>query len=262
MSWWSEPAPRTTARLLPAGSVNGEARPARLLVDARRHRRGRAAEAGERRPDPLELLAAELERVRREALLEGERRAEERLRAELDDERARRCHELERAATALREAADEVLEARLAACRVVEDEVARLAFELASVIVGRELELAQAPGLDALRRALRLVPDEDRLVVRLHPDDLQAARQAAEQAVAGERVSGSLELVADPDVERGGCVVEAGPCRIDAQVGPAIERVRKVLRGGSAPSRASTRPGQRRRSGAVTGEVAEPEESR
>jgi len=40
----------------------------------------------------------------------------------------------------------------------------------------------------------------------------------------------SVHVIADPSVEAGGCVVEAGPCRIDAQIGPAIERARALLR--------------------------------
>jgi flagellar assembly protein FliH len=39
----------------------------------------------------------------------------------------------------------------------------------------------------------------------------------------------SVKVVHDPAIEIGGCVVEAGPCRIDAQVGPAMERARALI---------------------------------
>ena len=41
---------------------------------------------------------------------------------------------------------------------------------------------------------------------------------------------GSVRLVADPRVEPAGAVAETGVCRVDAQLGPALERVREVLR--------------------------------
>jgi flagellar biosynthesis/type III secretory pathway protein FliH len=40
----------------------------------------------------------------------------------------------------------------------------------------------------------------------------------------------SVALVADPDVARGGCVVEGAGRRIDAQIETALSRVAAVLR--------------------------------
>ena len=40
----------------------------------------------------------------------------------------------------------------------------------------------------------------------------------------------SIVLVADPDVARGGCVVDAAGRRIDAQIETALERVAAALR--------------------------------
>ena len=39
----------------------------------------------------------------------------------------------------------------------------------------------------------------------------------------------TITVVADPTVERGGCVMTAGPTRIDAQIQPALDRVRQIL---------------------------------
>jgi flagellar assembly protein FliH len=40
---------------------------------------------------------------------------------------------------------------------------------------------------------------------------------------------GSVTVVPDSSVEIGGCIVEAGNRTIDAQLGPALERLREVL---------------------------------
>jgi flagellar assembly protein FliH len=91
-------------------------------------------------------------------------------------------------------------------------------------LLGRELAMASAPGLDALQRALTLCPTDVPVVVRLHPDDLD---EVPAEALAG--LPASVTVVADETVERAGAVAEAGTQRVDAQLGAALERVRQVL---------------------------------
>jgi flagellar assembly protein FliH len=100
----------------------------------------------------------------------------------------------------------------------LEDAIAAAAFELAAAVVGRELALSVSPGADALARALALAPSGVTAVARLHPDD--AALVSAPD---------SVRVLPDPAVEPGGCVLEAGDCRIDAQLGPALARARAAL---------------------------------
>ena len=58
-------------------------------------------------------------------------------------------------------------------------------------------------------------------VVRLNPADV---------ATVGDLTFGrELTIVADPSVEPAGAIVEVGACTIDAQIGPALARVRKAL---------------------------------
>lgn len=92
-------------------------------------------------------------------------------------------------------------------------------------LFGRELAMAAAPGLDALRRALTLCPDDVPVVVRLHPDDL-----AEVPAEALAQLPASVTVRADDGVERAGAVAEAGTQRVDAQLSAALDRVREVLR--------------------------------
>ena len=110
----------------------------------------------------------------------------------------------------------------------LEQEVIAIALELATGVIGRELELTTAPVLDALDRAAALLPERGAPSVRVHPEDAATAQEA----VAGNIMtwSSQVEVCPDPSVELGGCVVDITPCRIDAQIGPAIERLRAALR--------------------------------
>jgi flagellar assembly protein FliH len=107
----------------------------------------------------------------------------------------------------------------------VEDVISDVALRVARAVLDRELELSADPGAEAIARALALAPDDCSAVVRLHPLDAAVTRDLASLG-AGR----SVVLVADPDVARGGCVVEGAGRRIDAQIESALERVAAVLR--------------------------------
>jgi flagellar assembly protein FliH len=129
-----------------------------------------------------------------------------------------------RAAERLAAAAADVGEQRTAVVAELVSDVVGLAFELLEVLVGREAALSDAPARDAVARALALAPEGDDLVVRVHPDSgLDVAE--IEQLVTDPGVT----VVHDADVEAGGCLVSVGPCRIDAQIAPALARVRACL---------------------------------
>jgi flagellar assembly protein FliH len=113
---------------------------------------------------------------------------------------------------------------REAALAQAEHEAVELAFELAEALLGRELSLSPSLSIEAVQRALTLVPQGEDLVVRLHPDDVVTPEEL--QALV---IDASVKVVVDPAVEAGGCVVEAGPCRIDAQIGPAMTRARALI---------------------------------
>ena len=114
---------------------------------------------------------------------------------------------------------------RAAVVEEVIDEAVDLAFELLRALLDEELSMREHPARDAVVRALKLAPAEQPLVIRVHPESLLAVEHFSGVIAATE-----VELVHDPEIEPTGCVVEAGACRIDAQIGPALERVRDALR--------------------------------
>jgi len=121
----------------------------------------------------------------------------------------------------LGEAAEDLRRRQALELKGLEDTLARAAFDLAAAVVGRELQLSSSPGADALARALALVPAGSAATARLHPGDV-ASLGAESEAVA---------VIADPAIEPGGCILEVGDSRIDAQLGSALDRVRAALLG-------------------------------
>jgi flagellar assembly protein FliH len=111
----------------------------------------------------------------------------------------------------------------------LEDALARAAVDLAAAIIGRELEITASPGADALARALALVPAGSVAVARLHPAD--AAHLGGDDAAQAGGAPSAVTIIPDPAIEPGGCILEVGDSRIDAQIGPALDRVRSALMG-------------------------------
>lgn len=144
----------------------------------------------------------------------------------LDDAR-RAAARFDAAAEALRAAAVDFREREAVSVGELEQEAIALALGLARAVVGRELLSCDAPVLDAMRRASGLLPDRGTPVVRVHPDDEATVRDAV--AADPGRWTGDVDVVADDGIEPGGCIVDVGSCRIDAQIASALDRMRSTL---------------------------------
>jgi flagellar assembly protein FliH len=103
-------------------------------------------------------------------------------------------------------------------------DVARFAYATVDALLGRELALAQNPVRDAVEHALRFTPDRASALVLVHPDDIDLVGPVGD--LGGTR---AVEVLGDAAVQRGGCVVRAGDCEVDAQIDAALERVRDLL---------------------------------
>lgn len=126
-----------------------------------------------------------------------------------------------------RAAADETLRAQLARFETLidaaarplqafdeatEQELARLAMIAARRVIARELSLTPALIVQAVRQAALALPTATRaLRVRLHPDDLSLLREL-------DASEAHWQLLADPELARGDCILESERSRLDARV--------------------------------------------
>ena len=159
---------------------------------------------------------------------EGRRAAEEYaeqqrsvLAAEHRADEARREAEHRSAVEALTRAARELTDACARACEQVAAQATELAVALTEELLGHELAVATTPGLDAVRRALDLVPADSVVAVRLPSDEAAHPELAA--------LVGGATVVADPTLQRGEALVETRDGVVDARVTHALSRVREVL---------------------------------
>jgi flagellar assembly protein FliH len=154
-------------------------------------------------------VVAETERVAAERLAEVQARWERRVAS---------------ATAALGAAAARFDDATTPVADEIRETVIGTVLTLVEDLLGRELELADSPVLDAIRRALTLCPSDAPAVVRVHPDDLA---EVPEEVLA--ELPDTVRIVGDPTIERTGAVADTGSRRIDAQLRAALERVQAVL---------------------------------
>jgi len=150
----------------------------------------------------------------------------ERERAALRDAEQARRETFDRAIATLDAAASVLAAQQAAALHSVEDVVLDAAFDLATTLLGRELEIAPSPVRDAVRRALTVLPGDVPVTVTVHPVDAAAVGELGD--ITAGRV---VRVVTSADVEPGSCLADGGATRVDASLGAAIERVRQVLAG-------------------------------
>jgi flagellar assembly protein FliH len=165
---------------------------------------------------------AQAEALRREAQRAG-------YEAGLAEGRTVADQELLPAKSALEHAARRLAEQLDARVELLERQAVELAVQLAERVVAAALDVRPDLVLDTIRGVLRAVLERDRLVLEVNPEDLALVQAGVGEIAA--RLGGirELEVVAEPRVSRGGCVVRTTEGEVDASLGSQLERAREVM---------------------------------
>jgi type III secretion protein L len=110
----------------------------------------------------------------------------------------------------------------------VEQDVLRLAVKLAEKIIGHEVEQDPKTLADIVATALRNARQHELLTVRINPADLPIVQAHRERLDPLARAR-FLDLVPDPRVSHGGCIVESESGTIDAQLSTQLAVLERAL---------------------------------
>ena len=130
---------------------------------------------------------------------------------------------------ALRQAVEEIRHARQSWLVHWEKSAVHLAAAIAGRLARRELSQHPEVPLPLIREALELAAGNAELRLHLNPDDLAALKPQVEALLAEFSSLGTAELVADPQVTRGGCRVETRFGTIDQQFEAQLARIEEEL---------------------------------
>jgi flagellar assembly protein FliH len=164
--------------------------------------------------------------IKKAAEVEGReaavRQAEKAVEARIDQKLKSALPALESAAAHVRQSKDEWAQA---ASRTTLE----LALAIARRIVRRELRAHQDITLAWVSEALELAGDSDRIVVHLSPQDHQALGEQVRQIGARLGKLARADVVADPEVTAGGCLVQTRFGTIDQRLETQLARFEEEL---------------------------------
>ncbi|MBA3443062.1 MAG: hypothetical protein H0T92_24725 [Pyrinomonadaceae bacterium] len=122
----------------------------------------------------------------------------------------------------------ETRERRDAALVEAEHDLLRLSIKLAEKIIGREIKLDNTTVVEIVSTALRTARQNELLIVRVHPSDLPVIQAQRERLDPAGRAR-FLDIVADPRVHRGGCIIESESGTVDAQLETQLRVLERAL---------------------------------
>jgi flagellar assembly protein FliH len=134
--------------------------------------------------------------------------------------------ELAPAAAALEQALAEARSLRDAIVPEAEARAVQFALAIAEKVVAGALQADPERVLDVVRGALRGLLDGDRIVVCVHPDDVEMVRAAGLGSADAH-----LEVHAERRVARGGALVRTSVGEVDARIERKLDAVRALLAG-------------------------------
>jgi flagellar assembly protein FliH len=171
--------------------------------------------------DPAAVLnqaREEAEQLVREAYAEGMRRGLEAGQKKFEES-------IGEASALIAAAAEELKQARGEFMEQMTPEIARLVGAIAQRILRREARIDGAVVSTTAHAALERLCDQERVILRVHPDDLKGLK---EQRIALlEEFDGieRLEIVPNDQVTPGGCFAESQALFVDARLEEQLQRI-------------------------------------
>lgn len=110
----------------------------------------------------------------------------------------------------------------------IEQDLIKLSIKLAEKIIGREIQMEKATIADIVSTALRHVRQQERLIVRVNPNDFSQIEGFETKIVNSGRAQ-FLDFDPDPKVESGGCIIESEVGTVDARLQTQLKILERLL---------------------------------
>src|SRR3954452_83144 len=168
--------------------------------------------------DPIAVAAAEVEALRTAAIHEG-----------FAQGHAQAVAAAEPAVAALSEAVAALQVEAAAQAERLEVEAVELAIAIAERVIAGQVSVDPELVVEAVRGALRGIPERERITVLVNPDDLELVREASSALVASLGGIEHVEVQAERRVGRGGAIVRHPEGDVDATVATKLTKVRELF---------------------------------
>lgn len=119
----------------------------------------------------------------------------------------------------------ELSDQRRAILANAETEVATLSMAIVEKIVGQIAHTYQPLILYTVNRALAKIAADETIIVHLHPEDHQVLADFWQNPAPNVRPPAAWQLVIDPQIDRGGCLLFCGSTTVDARLATQLQNL-------------------------------------
>ena len=130
---------------------------------------------------------------------------------------------------AMRQAIDAVEQQRQSWLSRWEKSAVQLATKIAARVIRREVSQQPEITLTLVKEALELATGNPEIRLRMHPEDVATMGDQVRQMARELARLGNAEVIADPQVSRGGCRLETAFGTIDQQFEAQLARIEEEL---------------------------------
>ena len=137
--------------------------------------------------------------------------------------------QLERSSQTLSSFIDQIKEQETKLIQTCAPKLADIAVQLAEKIVHKEIDKDSSLVVVQAEEAISRILEREKLIVRVNPSDEDFMKKHKENLVRMFDGVDKIEVIGDPHIEKGGCVVETNFIKVDAQPASQLKAARKTL---------------------------------
>jgi len=178
----------------------------------------------------VKQASEEAKQIRQQAELQGRKDALEKARQSVKQEVDQQAATL---LPALKSLVQELTTAKQVWLKQWEATALDVAVAIAEKVIRRELSQSPEISADLVKETLQLAAGNGEINIRLNPDDLNSMENGQSLLVDELKKLARSQIAADPNLQRGDCIVETTFGSIDNRIDTQLQRIRDEL-GGNA----------------------------
>ncbi|MBD3265006.1 MAG: hypothetical protein GF375_07875 [Candidatus Omnitrophica bacterium] len=160
----------------------------------------------------------------RKGLEEGKAEAER-----LAEEKFRRLFEED--IKKVRDLAEQITVSFSEAVRKSQNSLVKIALDVAKKVIKDESKNRKDVVINMIKEGLSRVSERGEVKIKVNPDQLPQVKKSREKFLASLEEIDKFEIISDPGIETGGCVIDTNSGSIDLRVGKQFSEVKKNLVG-------------------------------
>ncbi len=132
-------------------------------------------------------------------------------------------------ATAMTTASQHIEEHRRRLHHRVQKDVSQLALTIAGKMIADEIRQHPEKYQNVLDEAIKMAIGQDNVKIKVHPDDVDRVAKRMTETHPDTELDEQMEIIADRNISRGGCLVETDHGVVDARIEQQLDTIESAL---------------------------------